>query len=151
MMVLEAMPSNNYAEMMFLSWCKQQRNLNNCEVFFMKINEILQKLSHVISFRIGRNERVTFCVKTHKESLMVLNMQSNADMQWATRARKLCQDQGYISQQVLLEFFFIFVSERIFGCFDHLHGPCLDPSSIQNVCSPKKESHMYGVLNEVYL
>ena len=58
----------------------------------MKINEILQKLSHVISFRIGRNERVTFCVKTHKESLMVLNMQSNADMQWATRARKLCRD-----------------------------------------------------------
>ena len=47
----------------------------------MKINEILQKLSHVISFRIGRNERVTFCVKTHKESLMVLNMQRNADMQ----------------------------------------------------------------------
>ena len=95
MVVLEAMPSNNYAEMMFLSRCKlpmQQRNLNNCEVFFMKINEILQKLSHVISFRIGRNERVTFCVKTHKESLMVLNMQSNADMQWATRARKLCRD-----------------------------------------------------------
>ena len=53
MVVLEAMPSNNYAEMMFLSRCKlpmQQRNLNNCEVFFMKINEILQKLSHVISF-----------------------------------------------------------------------------------------------------
>ena len=52
MVVLEAMPSNNYAEMMFFLGvsCLCNKGISIIARSFSKINEILQKLSHVISF-----------------------------------------------------------------------------------------------------
>jgi hypothetical protein len=60
------------------------------------------------------------CEKTRMESLMLLNVQSNAVGNQGTKA---LSGLGIQSQQVLLELFFVFVSESTFGCFDHLHEP----------------------------
>ena len=82
MVVLEAMPSNNYAEMMFFLGvsCLCNKGISIIARYFSWKLMKYYKSFHTL-FLSWRNERAIFCVKTHKEFLTVLNMQRNADMQ----------------------------------------------------------------------